>query len=391
MNILYVVSRPLEINTSSSIRNRATILGLVENGNNVDVFTTEPDKRHSAYDATLTVEGVSTTYIHLDGTQKAARLARRFKFLNPIKHWVYQWMSQNEIYDNLKGIVNYTDQVDLSIKKYDAIISSSDPKSSHLFVDKLLDRQGSYFNGCWIQIWGDPFLSDITRQSKSNAKAIKDEEERLLMRADRIIYVSSLTLMSQREVYSKSAFKMTFLPIPYMEQKHYENRDLNGVKTVELVYCGDYNRAVRDIRPLYDAVITMEGVHLTICGGSDMPMENCEKVTVLGRVPYKKVTELEEKADILIHLSNLHGTQIPGKIYQYSGTNKPILFILDGETDKLKSQFKLYNRFIFTDNNCRSIVDTIRLAIKDKQSFYPVPEFEKHLIAQKLISGVKDE
>ena len=46
MKILYVVSRPLEINTSASIRNRATILGLVENGHTVDLFTTEPDRNH---------------------------------------------------------------------------------------------------------------------------------------------------------------------------------------------------------------------------------------------------------------------------------------------------------------------------------------------------------
>ena len=44
MKILYVVSRPLEINTSASIRNRATIEGLVELGHNVNIITTEPDE-----------------------------------------------------------------------------------------------------------------------------------------------------------------------------------------------------------------------------------------------------------------------------------------------------------------------------------------------------------
>ena len=47
MKILYVVSRPLEINTSASIRNRATIEGLVELGHNVNIITTEPDEKHT--------------------------------------------------------------------------------------------------------------------------------------------------------------------------------------------------------------------------------------------------------------------------------------------------------------------------------------------------------
>lgn len=390
MNILYVISRPLEINTSSSIRNRATILGLLENGNDVEVVTTEPDQRHPAYDNTLMLEGISTTYIHLDGAQNAARLARRLKFLNPIKRIVYRWMSKNEIYDNLKGIINHTGQVDLSKKKYDVIISSSDPKSSHLFVDKLLERQGNQFHGQWIQIWGDPFLSDITRQNKRNVKEIKAEEERLIARADRVIYVSKLTLLDQKATYSAYASKMVYFPIPYMEKKHYKIRDLVQAKTIELVYCGDYNRTVRDIRPLYNAVLCMEGVHLTICGGSDMPMENCEKVTVLGRVPYEKVVELEEKADILVHLSNLHGTQIPGKIYQYSGTNKPILFILDGDIEQLKSQFERYNRYLFSENNPSDIQRTICRTKREKLVFEPVSCFEKRIIAKKLIMNTKD-
>lgn len=63
MNILYVVSRPLEINTSASVRNRATINGLIELGHNVTIMTSSPDVNHDAYDSSLSVLGAKTVYV----------------------------------------------------------------------------------------------------------------------------------------------------------------------------------------------------------------------------------------------------------------------------------------------------------------------------------------
>ena len=225
MNILYVVSRPLEINTSASIRNRATILGFIENGHTVDLFTTEPDKNHSAYDESLIPEGVNIKYVRLGGTQNLARVGRRMKILKPIKGFVYRWMNRHEVYDNLKGIVNCINDIELKEKKYDVIISSSDPKSSHLFVEKLIERQKDVFRGRWIQIWGDPFSGDITRTDKKNSEIVKREEQRLLSKADKIVYVSKLTKEQQQKLYPESRDKMTYYPIPYMNENIFTLRD----------------------------------------------------------------------------------------------------------------------------------------------------------------------
>ena len=280
MKILYIVSRPLEINTSASIRNRATILGFIENGHTVDLFTTEPDRNHSAYDERLVPEGVKVKYVRLGGTQNLARVGRKMKILRPIKGFVYKWMNRREVYDNLKGIVNHINDIDLRTEKYDVIISSSDPKSSHLFVERLLEKEKGFFKGPWIQIWGDPFLGDITRIDKKNWEIIRKEERRLLKRANKIVYVSKLTKEEQQKLYPESKDKMSYYPIPYMDENIYQLRNLKSVPTVELAYCGDYNVAVRNILPLYNAVKAMNNVHLTICGGSDKPVESCENVTV---------------------------------------------------------------------------------------------------------------
>lgn len=385
MNILYVVSRPLEINTSASIRNRATILGFIENGHTVDLFTTEPDKNHSAYDESLIPEGVNVKYVRLGGTQNLARVGRKMKILKPIKGFVYRWMNRHEVYDNLKGIINYINDIELKEKNYDVIISSSDPKSSHLFVEKLIERQQDVFKGRWIQIWGDPFLGDITRTDKKNSEIVKREEQRLLSKADKIVYVSKLTKEQQQELYPESRDKMTYYPIPYMNENIFQLRDLKSVSEVKLAYCGDYNVTVRNILPLYNTVKDMKNIHLTICGGSDKPVESCKNVTVYGRVSFEQVREIEERADILIHLSNLSGSQIPGKIYQYSGTNKPILFILDGEIEKVKEQFSQYGRYDFTSNNEQDIEKTIIEMVNANFDYKPVLDFSKTKISKKIL------
>lgn len=385
MKILYVVSRPLEINTSSSIRNRATIMGLVDNGHEVDLFTTSPDNNHIAYDGSMTISGVDITYIKLDGIQSVARLGRKLKFLEPLKKVVVKHMDSNDIYDNLKGIVDHISEVDVS--KYDLIISSSDPKSSHLFVKKLLEQKD--FSGKWIQIWGDPFLSDITLPKGINREEVYNEEKSLLSLCNRVVYVSKLTLESQRKIYHEYAYKMTHVPIPYLDEIVEHNNDLRQKKRVKLAYCGDYTSNVRNIIPLYEALKTLENrCEIKICGNTDLKLDSKKNIFITGRQPYEEVERIEREADILVHISNLSGGQIPGKIYQYSGTNKPILFILDGEKKDIKEQFEKYGRFCFADNDMDSIIKTIGEIISRANDYEPVQQFSKSVIANSLIKNI---
>lgn len=386
MNILYIVSRPLEINTSASIRNKAMIQGLLNIGNEVDLVTSEPDKNHFAFDQNLHVKGVCIKYLKLGASQNLAKLGRRFRCLASIKHFMSVLMEKRNIYDNLIGIVKYAKNIDLDIGKYDLIISSSDPKSSHLFVYELLMNQRKEFKGEWIQIWGDPFIDDITLKYK-NIKEVKKEEIKLLSDADKIVYVSKLTLEKQKENYEMYANKMMYLPIPYIEERMYEFRNLQSVDSIEIAYCGDYLSNVRNIKPLYDCVNQSSKIHLTVCGMSDEELKSTKQVTVYPRVSTEKVRDIEDKADILVHLSNVEGTQIPGKIYQYSGTNKPILFILDGDKEALLENFSKYNRFLFVENSVACLQQVFEEIIENynRYEFLPIEEFSSKSIAKKLL------
>lgn len=389
MKILYIVSRPLEINTSASIRNIATIKGFIENGHEVDIVTTEPDINHLAYDSSMKINNVRTFYLKLGGIQSIARIGRSICFLEPIKKKVVAYMNKRNIYDNLVDIVHHIDVIGTNIKKYDYIISSSDPKSSHLFVYKLLEKYSYLFGGKWIQIWGDPFADDITVKNTVIAlNKKKREEAKLLMAADKIVYVSKLTLERQMILYPLVANKMEYCPIPFIEQQNYKLRNLKKNLDIKLAYCGDYDTKIRNILPLYNYVNKTENLHLTICGMSNLRLKSTNKVTVLPRIERNQVKEIEKEADILVHLSNLSGYQIPGKIYQYSGTNKPILFILDGNCDKIVEIFRVYNRYYFSRNDEENLKKTI-LKIKDNADVSvinkPVDEFSPSHISKKIL------
>lgn len=385
MKILYVVSRSLEINTSASIRNRATIEGLIQLGHQVDLITTQPDQKHSNYDNSIKIQGLKTTYLKLGGVQSLANIGRKYRFLKPLKSIIYKYMSQIDIYDNLKDIVNHADKITISDEDYDLIISSSDPKSSHLFVWKMFENK--VLNKTpWIQIWGDPFFGDITRSDKNSGKKIKNEEKKLLKYPQKVIYVSGSTLISQQKLYPHYSKKMYHVPIPYINEEIYPQVDL-AKESLTFLYCGDYASKIRNINPLYKA-ISKSKHKLIICGHSDLKLESTEQIKIYPRVSFEKTKEFELKCDVLVHLSNLSGTQIPGKIYQYSGTNKPILFILDGECESIYKTFSKYNRFVFCDNYLDDIQEKIKSIEKEyhKLLLKPVDIFRKENVAKSIIS-----
>lgn len=387
MKILYVVTRPIEINTSASIRNHATISGLIENGHQVTIVSTQPDKNHVAYDDTLNLFKIEKKYFELGGAQSVIKIGRRIDFLNRIKPFLYKILYRNEMYDNLKGIIKFVNEID--IKNYDLVISSSDPKSSHLFVDYLFRKQKKELT--WIQIWGDPFADDITRTNKKNID-IEQEENRLLTLADKIIYVSDLTCKKQKEKYPANKDKMFYVPIPYYKPRISDKEFPQKYKDIKLCYCGDYGSNIRNIVPIYEATKDL-GLDMKICGMSDLNLKGDDKITVLPRQNADTVKKIENESDILIHLSNKKGTQIPGKIYQYISTNKVILFILDGDNEKLRETFEKYNRVIFVDNEKEKIKLVLKniCKLRKEVSNEPVEYFGAKNIASIIIeeSGAK--
>lgn len=360
MKILFTVGSCLEINNSANFCHIAYIRGAVEAGHDVDVISMS--SKGCLTDDTIALPEVSNMYVY-DApaiNESSSSVRKLSKLLSP------------EIKAKLKNIFYHSDSIYgktaetwisrasafKSDVRYDAVISLATPYSGHLLASILIGNK-NVITDRWIQIWEDPWSADLY-VAKGNDD-IRREEARLLSLADEIFYVSPLTLKYQKELFPESSDKMKWHPLPY----YYRNSDVSTNDSSDKVfgYFGDYYSFSRDIKPLYGAA-SMNGTKLKIIGNTDLKLENTETVTVKPRIGLGELKTEEDKTDVLVFLSNLKGGQIPGKLYQYSATEKPILFILDGTDEEkhiLRQTFEKYGRYVFCDNTEGSISEAMKM------------------------------
>lgn len=390
MKILFVTSTPLEYSSSANLRNLALIKGFIEDGHIVSILSARPDINSLYYDdSLLSVEIKNKYYLEIGKlhshftTKKEKEKSLINMIVKKIKKIIGKIYNSFLIYDPRKGLVQKVKDLCIN-ESFDYIISSSDPKSSHLLVEELINQNGVICKK-WIQYWGDPFVNDINRKGILPYKYIKAEEERILNKADEVVYVSPFTLNEQSEMFYEIKHKFKFIPVPFMNKIYYEVDDDKN-KTYTIGYFGDYYSSDRDITHLYNVVKESE-YKLNIFGYSDISLVNTNGISVNGRTKYEVIKKYEQNSDLLVCLCNKNGTQIPGKIYHYAASNKPILIILDGNyVEEMKNYFESFDRYYLCENNEESISTAIEYAKKSNRTFEPSPFFEPQKIA-KLFLG----
>lgn len=259
--------------------------------------------------------------------------------------------------------------------QYDMVISNSSPEASHKLV-KLLSDKGRIKYKRWVQIWEDPWYYDVYGVSSD---MILEEEHNLLKCAQEVYYVSPLTLHYQCQYFPDCSGKMRVIPLPSLVFS--KSDDSGSSNTISFGYFGDYYSHVRNLLPFYEALIDL-GCKGYIYGDSDLRLQSNDSITVSGRVTLDLLERVQNNTSVLVHLSNVRGGQIPGKIYHYSATTKPILFILDGTEEEqrlIKEYFSKYDRFIFCSNTKEDIIEAMKyisnningLPSNIVKSFYP--------------------
>lgn len=243
-----------------------------------------------------------------------------------------------------------------SEEEFDLMVSLSTPPSSHLLAYNLL-RSGHVKAKRWIQIWEDPWYSDA--YGFNSKQKIFAEEKRILSFAQRVCYVSPITMENQKRLFPESATKMFWEPLPsYYEvdssQVEKSNHKLFG-------YFGAYYPAARQLKLFYEAA-KQTGILVNICGDPAGLFPSTEKIHIYPRMQLEELRPFEAKTNVLVFLCNRKGGQIPGKIYQYAATDKTVLFILDGTEEEKKilhDFFEPYHRFVFCENNVEDIAAAI--------------------------------
>lgn len=370
MDILVINGDCLQVNSSANLCHIAYIRGLVDSGHHVDVLSADgrdyqldPSIRFPAGVQNFTYYGVSlyeklslkknrtldnTPSAPSDSSQSTEKPSFLHSLIDKVKNVILECYGPHGIYATfVKKAKGFR-----SDKHYDYVVSLATPPSSHLLTHKLL-KKGHIQADHWIQIWEDPWCSDA--YGFNGKKKIFREEKRLLSFAEKVCYVSPLTLRNQQNLFPESAHKMYWQPLPY----YYKDEAPVAVPKKPTVYgyFGDYAPAARNLEPFYEAA-KKTGITVNICGRPNNLFPSTENICIHPRLPLEQLKPLEDKTNVLIFLCNRKGGQIPGKIYQYSATEKTILFIMDGTEEEQKvlyDFFAPFRRYVFCENTVESI------------------------------------
>ena len=377
MNILVINGDCVQVNTSANLCHLAYIRGLVDTGHDVTLLSA--DGKDYAVDQAMQIpESVKCyTYYGVSLYEKLSRRKKKNQAMTAGQPSAAMGEQAKQTLSLKRRVIRQVKRAVLSLYgvhgiyapfvrkaqafradvKYDYVLSISTPVTSHLLAHNLLKAKRIKAKH-WIQIWEDPWYSDA--YGFNGKAAIRKEEARLLSFAECVCYVSPLTLKNQQKLYPESAHKMYWQPLPYYYKDDADTSQ--ALKENVFGYFGDYAPEARNLEPFYAAAKRM-GVEVNICGNPSNLFESTEHIHIHPRLPLDKLKPIEDSTNVLIFLCNRKGGQIPGKIYQYSATNKAILFILDGtdeEKEVLRAYFKPFNRYVFCENDEDSIAQALR-------------------------------
>jgi len=385
LKILYVTSVALEYNSSANIRNKALISGLIALGHEVSTLSVEAQKDAKNYDSQLELNVTNRFVIPLKPIHSTATTRKHDGlFARFMKRIIYAVRSFFSIYDSRIIYANDASKIRL-VERYDLMISSSDPKSSHRIAEELLKVNHQKIR-YWIQYWGDPFADDINFRAKILRNKVKCEERRLIELPDLIVYVSPFTKNAICDRYPQFAYKCKWCPSPYEKVRQYS---IPSNKLFTILYAGNYYSRDRDLLPLINAVLENESMKLILLGDSDIRVPESDRIIAFERVKQDEVYLLEEQANVLACVLNRKGTQIPGKIFQVAGTNKPILICADynSSTKEIINCFEQFDRFSFSENKSIAISQKLsQMCLSSRQDFMPLLEWSGQEIARRIIT-----
>lgn len=405
MNILFVVGGCLKQNSSANLCHLAYINGFLENDHRIDIISLS--ERDCPIDSSIVLPKIDKWYT-FDGSLYSHMASRKNKhgaeksvISAPNNSNNSRSRIKNRIVRKVKDIlISFYGEYGLEMgwvkraskfqsnKQYDLVISLATPAASHLLT-AILSKKGRIESKYWCQIWEDPWQLDLYSTDNRNKKF--KEEKKLVSLPDKVIYVSPITLQNQKRLYPESSEKMIWLPLPYYYKKQYG--PTNNTK-LQYGYYGDYHSHVRNLEPFYIAAQNTQ-INANIVGNPSGLFSETEKIKIQPRVGLRELEKLETKTDVLVFVCNLSGGQIPGKIYQYSATNKIILFVLDGtqsEKDQIREYFEKFNRYIFCENTVESIecaIHQIENGIISSINNEPIESFSPANIARSILENCK--
>lgn len=236
----------------------------------------------------------------------------------------------------------------------DVMISSSPPFGAMILA--WFAKRHYKKNIKWICDLGDPWSFASDRKLGPVMRRIIEAMERyFLSSADHIIVTNNRT-------------KSAYLKILHIEESRisviYQGADANRNEkplSAELagdyVYTGTFYRTIREPHALFEA-FSLGDKKLSVAGNIDpkfFPEKKSEQISFIGNLGEQDVKKLQRSAAALIFIDNLNSTQLPGKLFEYVATGRPVICIgVAKESPVNEIEFSDYP-IVFCENNVEDI------------------------------------
>lgn len=209
----------------------------------------------------------------------------------------------------------------------DVVISSHEPATT-LELGLLAKKRGFR----WVADLGDPVLAGYTPDRwRARAHAL---ERTVCARAD-LIMVTTAGAASQLSKRHGRDTRVAIVSQGFDDRDHARSPSSPPVfmtDRLELLYTGSFYR-FRRADALVRAVARNPKVRLSIASIT-IPEEILavarmapENIRLLGFLPHTNILGLQRGAHMLVNIANEDMTQIPGKIYEYLGSQRPIVHL----------------------------------------------------------------
>lgn len=316
---------------------------LLDNLNkNVNINFTEPGFLHRKfYDSSGNVSKKSSKF----GFKRFLKKTSKFKELILIPDPVIDWFFI--AFKKSKKVV--------SKSEIDVIFSSATPYTSHIIsfcLSKVLKKP-------LILFYGDPWVYEQSRKrGKFRFLFEKFIEQKIINRSTHVFFVTDTTKELYLNKYRISEKKVSTVTLGYDSNDFLEGKPRNKTGKIKFLYGGSLNPIHRNPLPFFKAISSLnnnykEKIIFDLYTDEydkyeelvkDYKIDNIIKVKKI--IDYKNFLKEAQNADLLVLFGNSSNLQIPGKVFDFIGSQTRILLInnnmdnLNDPTHKILSEFE---------------------------------------------------
>ncbi len=243
--------------------------------------------------------------------------------------------------------------------QFDVVVSSHEPGVDLMLG--LLAQQKSRLP--WVVDLADPLLAPYTPKWRRRLDAWF---EGVVLRKSTSVVLTTPHLVDVLVKRHKAVIADKFAIVPQggpiLNSKSTLKK--NDADELHFVFTGNFYQSFRNPSELARALkkINSHRIRLTVAGSNAAfasLFEGVDGVKFLGAVDHFEALKLQQQADILLNIGHGQSDQLPGKVFEYLVSDKPIFHIRGSSQDPTEPYLKDHSCAFIADNNEFSIFMTL--------------------------------